>query len=174
MTESTIYDVYLVERADSEESHTLVELKARGQERYLPIWVAQPEAEAIAARLRSLTTKRPLPYDLMAQLVDRLGGRVEAVHVQTLRGEVFYATLQIQTNGTTTELDCRPSDALALAIRTGATIFIADDVLAQAGRDQPENVMASDDSQARSVKPLQLELFKYGGRGTYSIYQQGT
>lgn len=175
MIEATIYAVYLVERADNEETHTIVVLKARNQSRYLPIWVGQPEAEGIAARLRSLTTKRPLTYDLMAQLVDRLGGSVEAVHLQTLRDEVFYATLHIQANGTSTQIDCRPSDALALAIRVQAPILIADDMLAQAGSDNATNFANCDGApQIEAVQPLQLELFKHGGTGTYSIYQHGT
>jgi RNA polymerase sigma factor (sigma-70 family) len=174
MTEATIYDVYLLKRANNEEAHTVVVLKAQ-EERYLPIWVGQPEAEGIAARLRSLTTKRPLTYDLMAQLVDQLGATVEAVHLQTLRDEVFYATLHIRLNGTTTQLDCRPSDALALAIRTHASILIADAVLAQAGIDNPTNFVTSPGAPPiESIQPLQLELFKHGGSGTYCIYEQGT
>jgi len=175
MIEAMIYDVYLVERANNEETHTVVVLKSQKEERYLPIWVGQPEAEGIAARLRSLTTRRPLTYDLMAQLVDRLGATIEAVHLQTLRDEVFYATLHIEANGASTELDCRPSDALALAIRVQAPIFIADDVLAQAGSDNPTSFTNLDGvPQIESVQPLQLELFKHGGTGTYSIYEQGT
>ena len=94
---------------------------------------------------------------------------MEAVHLQTLRDEVFYATLHIQTDGTGTQLDCRPSDALALAIRVQAPIFIADDVLAQAGCDNPTSFTNRDGApQIESVQPLQLELFKYGGTGIYT------
>ena len=175
MTEATIYDVYYVTYAEQEQGGTVVVLKARDQERYLPIWVGQAEAESIAAPLRSLTTKRPLPYDLMAQLIERLRATAQAVHLQTLRDEVFYATLHIQSNGTSTQLDCRPSDALALAIRMSAPIFIADDVLAQAGSDNATSFANRDGApQIDAIQPLQLELFKYAGSGIYSIYQQGT
>ncbi len=173
MIEATIYDVYLTQRADTEEAYTAVVLRARDEERYLPIWVGQPEAEGIAARLRSLTTKRPLTYDLMAQLVERLGATVEAVHLQTLHDQVFFATLHLQANSSSTQLDCRPSDALA--VRTGAPIFIAEDVLAQAGTGNPTNFATPEGAPPiESVQPLQLELFKHGGSGTYSIYEQGT
>jgi RNA polymerase sigma factor (sigma-70 family) len=117
MIEATIYDVYYVTYAEQEQPTTVVVLKSQGEEHYLPIWVGQPEAEAIAARLRRLTTKRPLTHDLMAQLVDRLEATIQAVHLRTLRDETFFATLHIQANGTSIELDCRPSDALTLAIR---------------------------------------------------------
>jgi RNA polymerase sigma factor (sigma-70 family) len=155
MTEATIYDVYVVEQAQPEEPHAVVVLKAREQERYVPIWIGQPEAEGIAVKLRSLTYKRPLTYDLMTQLLERLGASVEAVRLSALRDQTFFATLRVVGNGNTAELDCRPSDALALAVRTNAPIFIADDVLAQAGRDQPG------DKQAKGIKPLELELFKH-------------
>ena len=91
------------------------------------------------------------------------------MHLQTLRDEVCYATLHLQANGTSTELDCRPSDALALAIRMQTPIFIADDVLAQAGSDNPTSFTIRDGApQIESVQPLQLELFKYGGTGIYT------
>jgi bifunctional DNase/RNase len=115
----------------------------------------------LGVKLRSLTPKRPLTYDLMTQLVERLGGRIEAVQLSALRDETFFATLRIVANGTTTELDCRPSDALALAIRMGTPIFIADDVLAQAGEDKPMTISKPEDNnQGKAIMPLELERFR--------------
>ncbi len=155
MIEATIYDVYYVTNPEHEQPQTMVVLKAQTEERYLPIWVGQPEAEGIAVKLRSLTPKRPLTYDLMTQLVERLNGSIEAVQLSALREETFFATLRIVANGMTTELDCRPSDALALAIRTRTPIFIADDVLAQAGRDEPMAFFKPEDNnQGKAIMPL--------------------
>ncbi len=152
MIEANVYEVYTREVTENEESktQTVVVLKARDQERYLPIWVGAEQGTNIATGLRSIQTPRPMTFDLMAQLVEKLGGHIEAVHLNDLREQTFYALLRIAKNGSTEEIDCRPSDALALALRVNAPIYINPDVLAQAGRDEAE-------MQLETAKPLELQ-----------------
>lgn len=172
MTEATIYDVYLAQRADTEEAHTVVVLKAQAEDRYLPIWIGQAEAESIAAPLRSLTIKRPLPYDLMAQLVERLSGQINRVELNALRNQTFFAVLKVAAKGSNFDLDCRPSDALALAVRTNTPIFIADDLLVEAGTGAPTEFREYHAPPIKSIQPLQLELFKYGGSSKHPFFEQ--
>ncbi len=160
MIEANVYEVYTLEVVENEEdkTQTMVVLKARDQERYLPIWIDTHQGESIAAALRSVQTPRPMTFDLMAQLVERLGGRVEAVHLNVLREQTFYAILRVAADSTAEEIDCRPSDALALALRVNAPIFIDPDVLVQAGEDEATPISKYPEAQVKAVRPLELKL----------------
>ncbi len=114
-------------------SRHVVILKEAGRERYLPIWIGPWEASAIAMRLQGLTPERPLTHDLFASTLDELGVRVDRVVISSLAEETFHARLFLSQDGRTLELDARPSDALALAVRTGVQILAAEAVLDQAG-----------------------------------------
>jgi hypothetical protein len=109
----------------------IVLLKESDGERLLPIWVGPPEGDALALRLTGEMTPRPITSDLMAELVRATGARVERVVVTSLREKTFYAVIAIAVDGHVEELDSRPSDALNLAVRLGAPIFVEDDVLDQ-------------------------------------------
>jgi hypothetical protein len=131
MTEMTLEDV-LVHTPDEDSGgrpeHTIVLLRERGGERRLPIWIGAPEGAALAFRLHEDAPPRPLTSDLMAELVRALGGRVEQVAVTRLEENTFYATVSVGGR----ELDARPSDAINLAVRTGAPILADPDVLEEA------------------------------------------
>jgi bifunctional DNase/RNase len=114
-------------------SRHVVILKETGRERYLPIWIGPWEASAIAMRLQGLTPERPLTHDLFAAALDELGVHVDQVVISSLAEETFHARLFLSQDGRTLELDARPSDALALAVRTGVRILAAEAVLDQAG-----------------------------------------
>jgi hypothetical protein len=114
-------------------SRHVVILKESGRERYLPIWIGPWEASAIAMRLQGLTPERPLTHDLFASALEALEARVSRVVISDLADETFHARLYIERDGHQGEVDARPSDALALAVRVGAPIFAAPDVLDQAG-----------------------------------------
>jgi bifunctional DNase/RNase len=114
-------------------SRHVVILKETGRERYLPIWIGPWEASAIAMRLQGLTPERPLTHDLFATTLDELGVRVDQVVIASLAEETFHARLFLSLDGRSLELDARPSDALALAVRTGVRILAAEAVLEQAG-----------------------------------------
>ncbi len=111
----------------------VVILRAKDSNRYLPIWIGPTEADAIALRLQDVTFPRPLTHDLLRSVIATLGGTVARIVVSDLNDDTFYAKIVVQHNGTTLEVDCRPSDALALAVRAEAPIFAEDSVLEKAG-----------------------------------------
>lgn len=101
--------------------------------RLLPIWIGVQEATAIMLAAEGAVPPRPLVYDLMTTLIDRLDGRVQQVVVTKLEGGTFYAEITLRTNAGDELIDARPSDSIALAVRTGAPIFVAEAVFAAAG-----------------------------------------
>jgi bifunctional DNase/RNase len=125
----------------------VVILKDPVGDRYLPIWIGAWEASAIAMRLQGLQAERPLTHDLFAAALDRLGVRVERVVISELADETYHARIHLERDGFQVEVDARPSDALALAVRAEVQIFAAEDVLAQAAlaADPDEDVAAEDD-----------------------------
>ena len=107
----------------------MVVLKEEGGDRAFPIWIGLMEASAIAAKLEETKVPRPMTHDLLAALIDSLGGRVDRIVVSELRGNTFYALLHIDRGGEELVVDARPSDAIALALRTDAPIFVEQQVL---------------------------------------------
>ena len=113
----------------------VVILKEKGSERYLPIWIGSPEAGAIAVKLQDVSIPRPLTHDLLGNVISALGGSIRHIIVSDLQNDTFYAKIVLQYNGTTMEVDSRPSDAIALAVRTDAPIFAHDTVIEMMIRD---------------------------------------
>jgi uncharacterized protein len=113
-------------------SRHVVILKEAEHDRYLPIWIGPWEASAIAMKLQGLTADRPLTHDLFATALENLGVRVDRVVISTLAEETYHARLHLERDGAQFEMDSRPSDALALAVRTGGRIFASEAVLEQA------------------------------------------
>jgi bifunctional DNase/RNase len=110
----------------------VVILKDVEHDRYLPIWIGAWEASAIAMRLQGVSAERPLTHDLFVAALDQLGVRLDRVVVSELADETYHARLFLDRGGTEVEIDARPSDALALAVRCEAPIFAAEEVLAAA------------------------------------------
>ncbi len=127
-TRMSIYGINL----DLFSSSPIVILKVEDENRYLPIWIGQPEARSILMKLQNQEFSRPLTHDLAVNLVTELGGSMERVTVTELRDSTFFATISLEINGRTVEIDSRPSDAIALAVRSGAEIFAADEVIEEA------------------------------------------
>jgi bifunctional DNase/RNase len=126
----------------------VVILKDPEGDRYLPIWIGAWEASAIAMRLQGLAAERPLTHDLFAAALDRLGVRVERVVINELTDETYHARIHLERDGVQVEVDARPSDALALAVRAEVPIFAADEVLAQAAlAADPDEEAAADDEE---------------------------
>jgi bifunctional DNase/RNase len=101
----------------------VVILKERDSDRYLPIWIGSPEADAIAVKLQDVTVPRPLTHDLLGSVIAELGAVVDHVVVSDLSNDTFYAKLVMNvTDGAQREVDCRPSDAIALAVRGGQLV----------------------------------------------------
>ena len=113
--------------------HHVVLLKENDGPRALPIWIGPAESAAIVARLQSVSLLRPILPDLLASLLTLAGLTVERAAVSRLHEQVFYGTLQIKMGDEVIEVDCRPSDALSLAIRIDAPLFVAQEVMEEAG-----------------------------------------
>jgi len=113
--------------------HRVVILKEVTGERHLPIWIGPFEAEAIAMELQSMVSARPLPYDLMKTIVGEMGGVIQQVLVTDLAQDVFYARIIIDQDGKRIEIDSRPSDAIALAVRVKVPILVDESVMEKAG-----------------------------------------
>jgi bifunctional DNase/RNase len=111
----------------------VVILKEKMAERYLPIWIGPAEADAIAVKLQGVTTPRPLTHDLLHSVIDALGATVNSIIVSELRNDTFYARIVLDVDGKQMEIDSRPSDALALAVRVEAPIYAEEIVLDKAG-----------------------------------------
>jgi bifunctional DNase/RNase len=111
----------------------VVILKEKNSDRYLPIWIGPAEAEAIAIKLQNVTVPRPLTHDLLNSAIDTLGAAVSSIIVNDLKNDTFYAKIIMDVDGKSVELDSRPSDALALAVRTGVPIYAEESVMDKAG-----------------------------------------
>src|SRR5680860_43669 len=107
----------------------IVLLKTVDGNRFLPIWIGHPEAAAILMKLQGASTPRPMTHDLLTDMLSRMDAKCERVSVTELRDNTFYASITISINGSEIEIDSRPSDALALAVRADAPIYAAEDVI---------------------------------------------
>jgi bifunctional DNase/RNase len=150
-------------------SRHVVILKETDRERYLPIWIGPWEASAIAMKLQGLVPERPLTHDLFAAALEELGVRVDRVVISTLAEETFHARLYLEHAGRTVEIDSRPSDALALAVRSGVRIYAASEVLEQAGlggegmADEEEGASSSGaalESTGERIVDPRLDVFR--------------
>ena len=111
----------------------IVLLKTSDGNKFLPIWIGHSEAAAILVKLQNATTPRPMTHDLVTEILGHLDAEVVSVAVTELRENTFYARITLQQNGSEIEIDSRPSDAIALAVRAGAKIFVADEVIEESG-----------------------------------------
>lgn len=129
MREMVIYGVSF----DMVGKQPIVLLKTADGNRFLPIWIGHPEAAAILMKLQGASTPRPMTHDLVTEMLGQLDAKVIKITVTELRENTFYAQITVSVNGDEIEIDSRPSDALALAVRSEAPIFAADDVIEESG-----------------------------------------
>jgi hypothetical protein len=125
----------------------VVILKDNERDRYLPIWIGPWEASAIAMRLQGMTPERPLTHDLFTAALEALGARLERIVIAALAEETFHARLVLSRDGQEIEVDARPSDALALAVRARARIFAADAVLDQAALSADSGITDEEETE---------------------------
>jgi bifunctional DNase/RNase len=111
----------------------VVILKEKSADMYLPIWIGPAEADSIAVKLQDVSVPRPLTHDLLNLVITTLGGAVSHIVVSDLLNDTFYAKITIKLNGNSFEVDSRPSDAIALAVRVKAPFYVEDAVMAKAG-----------------------------------------
>ena len=139
----------------------VVILREKDSDRYLPIWIGPAEADAIAVRLQDVSVARPLTHDLLRNLIDQLGGRVSHIVVNDLSNDTFFARIVLDLNGQTMEVDSRPSDAIALAVRVEAPIYAEESVLDRAGvvlDEQTEDAESnSEDTASAPLNPEEIE-----------------
>jgi uncharacterized protein len=113
--------------------HRIVMLRDVDGDRQLPIWIGPCEAESITLELQDTQIARPLTHDLLKQIIEAMGGKVSHILINELRDQVFYARLYVDVNGKLTDIDCRPSDAIAVAVRSKVPIFIDEAVMEETG-----------------------------------------
>jgi hypothetical protein len=119
-------------RVELPTNNPIVLLREVDGERFLPIWIGQAEAAAIALALQGIVTPRPMTHDLLKSILDEMEVAVQNIVITELRDGTFYAVINMQRNGTPYQISSRPSDALALAVRYGCKIYASEDVLAEA------------------------------------------
>jgi uncharacterized protein len=129
MQEMVIYGVSF----DMVGKQPIVLLKTTEGNKFLPIWIGHPEAAAILMKLQGANTPRPMTHDLVTDLLEKLEARVTRIAVTELQDNTFYALITVAIDGSEIEIDSRPSDAIALAVRSGAPIFAADSVIEESG-----------------------------------------
>jgi len=123
----------------------VVVLKDTESNRYLPIWIGPPEADALRVELAGTEVTRPLTHDLLKNVITQLGGTVEHIVVNDLSHDVYYARVKINANGETLEIDARPSDAINLAVRLKVPIFVDESVMEKAGIEPEDEIDAESD-----------------------------
>lgn len=111
----------------------VVILKEKAADRYLPIWIGHAEADAIAIKLQGVTVSRPLTHDLLRSVIDTLGASINFIVVNDLKNDNFFAKIALRVDGHQIEVDSRPSDALALAVRVEVPIYVDESVMDKAG-----------------------------------------
>ena len=132
----------------------IVLLKTSDGNKFLPIWIGHPEAAAILVKLQNASVVRPMTHDLLADVLGQLEAEIVSVAVTELRESTFYARITIQQNGSEIEIDSRPSDAIALAVRSGAKIYVADEVIEESGVEFEGDASDEEIAAAAGVPPL--------------------
>jgi uncharacterized protein len=141
-------------RVQMQTQNRVVFLKERHGDRHLPIWIGDFEAQAIAIELQGVESPRPLPYDVMKALLVELGGQVERILIVDLSQDVYFARIVLTVGERQVEIDSRPSDAIALAVRAGAPILVEESVMDRAGvsleaeDEQPDDASGLKSSEA--------------------------
>lgn len=137
----------------------VVILKVKETNRFLPIWIGSSEADSIALKLQDIPVARPLTHDLLQSTIATLGATVSRIIVSDLTDDTFFAKIVLQVNGASLEVDSRPSDALALAVRAEAPIFAHDEVIERAAvqMDEEGNPVSTQEEEEESPQPLREE-----------------
>lgn len=146
----------------------VVVLKDASSDRYLPIWIGPFEAEAIRVELQGVEVTRPLTHDLLKSVITNLGGELQQIVINDLRNDTYYAQLEVAQNGRHVEIDSRPSDAIALAVRLKVPIFVDDSVMERAAITPEEEIspeIEAGDENPKEIapgegKPENLGAFK--------------
>ena len=148
-------------RVRQETKQRAVVLRVKESDLYLPIFIGHFEVEAIRLKLMDVEVPRPMTHDLIGSIIGNLGGSVQRIVVSELKNDTFFAKIVVDYNGNSIEIDSRPSDALAVAVRTNAPIFAEDDVVEQAGVNlevEVDGSQSSDEKESPSTPVAEEEL----------------
>lgn len=142
--------------------HRIVMLKDLESDRYLPIWIGPAEADAITIELQQMVeVERPLTHDLLKNVIQEMGGEIQYIVVVDMQNDIFYANLVVDLHGETLEIDSRPSDAIALAVRAKVPIYVANKVMDTAiTPDEDVQLQESVQAEVNTVDEEKLSLFK--------------
>lgn len=135
-------------------------------DKVLPIWIGHAEAWAIAMELSGVGSKRPLTHDLIKLIIEQLGGKVERVEITELKEQTFYAVITVNCNGETRRIDARPSDSIAVALKTGAAIFVNRELfeMDHTSKADPHKMPTDPESLRERLRKINPEDF-----GKYSL-----
>jgi bifunctional DNase/RNase len=142
----------------------VVILSSSDSERMLPIWIGHYEALAIAMELSGFSSKRPLTHDLLRSVISAMGGKVQKVEVTELVSQTFYAKLYIKLNGSVVQIDARPSDSIALALKTKVPLFVAEELFQAKRGDKTTPDLSDPEALKERLKRINPEDF-----GKYSL-----
>ncbi|GAC1358554.1 MAG: bifunctional nuclease family protein [Ktedonobacteraceae bacterium] len=162
MVEMTVESV----RINLATQQRVVILKATKQERYLFIWIAYAEAYAIAVELQGTNSPRPLTHDLLKNVIEQLDAKIESIVISDLIDEIYYARIVLDVAGRHVEVDSRPSDAIALAVRAKTPIFVEESVLERAGvvpelnEDSQRSALRSEKDKAEDADADNLDAYR--------------
>ncbi|GCE03666.1 bifunctional nuclease family protein [Dictyobacter aurantiacus] len=163
MVEMTVESV----RINLATQQRVVILKATKQERYLFIWIAYAEAYAIAVELQGTTSPRPLTHDLLKNVIEELNAKIVSIVISDLIDEIYYARIILDVDGRHVEIDSRPSDAIALAVRAKTPIYVEESVLERAGvvpeqneEPQPPNVRSETKQEDEEEEEENLDAYR--------------
>ena len=146
---------------DLSKSGAMVFLEEMRGKRILPIWIGIFEANAIALELRKISTSRPMTHDLILNIIKGFEGEVIKIVVTELKDNTFYATIHISTKDGEVEIDSRPSDAIAVALRVGRSIYVVEEVIQQAGRSEEDLTGDKTEDFMDWLDKLDPDDFKY-------------
>lgn len=142
----------------------VVILSSSDSDRMLPIWIGHYEALAIAMELSGLSSKRPLTHDLLRSVISAMGGKVQKVEVTELVSQTFFAKLYIELNGSVVHVDARPSDSIALALKTKVPLFVAEELFQIKRGDKTTPDLSDPEALKERLKRINPEDF-----GKYSL-----
>ena len=143
---------------DSSTQSYVVILQEKDGQRLLPIWIGQPEAESIVMQMHNVKRPRPLTHDLCKSIIVGLGGALQKVQISRVEKNTYYAELHIARNGDMVQVDARPSDSIAIALRLSAPIFAAEDLLTDVQVEESTETFDADALQ--SEQELNAEQLK--------------
>jgi RNA polymerase sigma factor (sigma-70 family) len=145
---------------------TIVLLLSEAQDRVLPMWIGEFEGASIAMGMTGFQTPRPLTYEFISHLLTASNVTLEEVHIESIKSDTFYGVARLRIGEVMKEVDARPSDVLALAIRTGSPIYVADEIMAQAGKAVRPGIAMPDNFQDTTELPIP------GGEGMQAILEE--